>query len=158
MERTPRNGETTLLRLETPAHAESIQVARRAAETLERLHGSEDVRARLAIVVTELATNVVKHSNGRKIEVELKLSPGRLTGFVRDDGRGFAQSKRGLPRPDATGGRGLYLLQSLTDEWDVDTSDGTRVSFAFALDNPDADAPLSRAAAAPRSDAAPRGG
>jgi anti-sigma regulatory factor (Ser/Thr protein kinase) len=146
MERTPQRGEVTLLRLTTPAHAESIQVTRRTAEVLERLHLSEELGARLALVVTELATNVVKHSTGRTIEVELTLTSARLTGSVRDSGYGFAVGTPRLPRPDAAGGRGLYLLERLTDEWHVDTSDGTCVSFSFALDDGIADRRRPRAA------------
>jgi anti-sigma regulatory factor (Ser/Thr protein kinase) len=141
--------DVTLLRLRTPARAESIQVARRAGGALEALHRSDDLGSRVALVLTELATNAVRHSSGQTIEVELTLSPDRLTGFVRDDGQGFVPSTPGLPRAEATGGRGLYLLEALTDEWHLDTSDGTRVSFAFALNGGEADEPLSRSADEP---------
>jgi anti-sigma regulatory factor (Ser/Thr protein kinase) len=146
MERTPHTDEVTLLRLRTPARAESIQVTRRTAEVLERLHQSEDLGARLALIVTELATNVVKHSGGRTIEVELTLSSDSLSGSVRDNGYGFTPSKPRLPRCDAVRGRGLYLLERLTDEWHLDTSDGTCISFAFTLDDRIVDRPLTRSA------------
>jgi anti-sigma regulatory factor (Ser/Thr protein kinase) len=133
MERTPHKGKT-LLWLKTPARAESIQVTRRTAEVLERLHRSEDLGARLALVLTELATNVVKHSNSHTIEVELALSSDSITGSVRDTGCGFTPVEPGLPRSDAVGGRGLFVLESLADEWHIDTSAGTCVSFAFTRD------------------------
>jgi anti-sigma regulatory factor (Ser/Thr protein kinase) len=149
MHGTPQKGEVTLLRLETPARAESIQTTRRAAEALGHLHRSADLGARLAVVVTELATNVVEHSSSRTIEVELALSSDRLTGSVRDDGGGFVAGRLPRPRRDAVGGRGLYLLDALTDEWRVDTSCGTCVSFAFSLEDSLADQPLKRSAGEP---------
>jgi serine/threonine-protein kinase RsbW len=136
MQGTPQNGEVTLLRLETPARAESIQTTRRAAEVLWHLHRSEDLGARLALVVTELATNVVEHSSSRTIEVELTLSADSLAGSVRDDGSGFVAGTPRVPRQDSVGGRGLYLLDTLSDEWHIDTSRGTCVSFEFSLQKP----------------------
>ncbi|RAG85949.1 ATP-binding protein [Streptacidiphilus pinicola] len=90
----------------------------------------------LALVVSELATNVVLHSGSPEITLLLRHSGAELTVEVADAGR---WQDRSMPRlsaedADAPCGRGLDLVTSLAGRWLASLSPiGTRVVVSLPL-------------------------
>ncbi|MGW4204232.1 ATP-binding protein [Streptomyces sp. NPDC004726] len=77
------------------------------------------------LVLSELLTNAVCHAvmtPGREIETRCTRSPGGLRIEVHDAGEGRPSPKE--PAPDATGGRGLWLVDTLADRWGVSEREG----------------------------------
>jgi len=70
----------------------------------------------IAILLTsELVTNAVTHQAGRTVTVAITCSPGQLRVDVHDTSRALPVL---APAPvDAETGRGLMLVDSLSDEW-----------------------------------------
>ncbi|MFI5475831.1 ATP-binding protein [Streptomyces cacaoi] len=110
--------------IERPAHRSSVSVARRAMSarlTAWRLSG--ELCADAVLLVSELATNAVRHTLGTRFLCGIGLvTDGRLRLEVHDHDR----TGRGLPRrdpgPDDEGGRGLFLVEQLAEAWGVDRS------------------------------------
>lgn len=108
-------------------------IRRRAKE-----HGLDDSEAFQAqLVATEAVTNAMRHgsANGR--------APISVTCVWRDDGltievgdRGRFQRREALePGRDATGGRGLGMIERLTRRFELDTSDsGTKLRMLVGAD------------------------
>ncbi len=102
-----------------------------ARDVIER---GEDPR--VALVVTELVTNSVKHA-GASPELTLAWDGNTLRIDVFDTGRG----RPVLQRPDATSttGRGLALVAAVADRWGVDEHDAGKAVWAeLDLDPPSA--------------------
>jgi two-component system sensor histidine kinase DesK len=68
--------------------------------------------ALLGWVVREGVTNVIRHSGGRRCEIEVSNSGGTVTVTVRDDGGGVAAGPSAVPSAVSTaGGHGLDGLR-----------------------------------------------
>ena len=95
----------------------------------------------LALLVSELVTNSVRHAGLRQrdvIRLQVEHSARVLRVEVSDPGAGFGAS---LPEPAARGpgGWGLFLTERLADRWGVDREDGwTTVWLEVDLEKPDA--------------------
>ncbi|MFJ4626188.1 ATP-binding protein [Streptomyces sp. NPDC088847] len=79
-----------------------------------------DVIDDLALMASELATNVVLHvgpSNGQEFGIMLHLSPDSVRLEVRDSGPGKLSVQD--PPPGETQGRGLLLVDALADVWGI---------------------------------------
>jgi serine/threonine-protein kinase RsbW len=76
----------------------------------------EDAR----LLVSELFTNAVRHTDSEKVSCELWVIGVRLRLEVTDEGgtRACTPQPRGTDR-DGEGGRGLLLVSVLSDEWGV---------------------------------------
>src|SRR5690348_9445159 len=70
-----------------------------------------------ALLVSELATNAVRHSGAREFVVEVQFHPdeGHVWVGVTDDGLGFPTPR--TPPVTAEHGRGLQLVGTLADRW-----------------------------------------
>jgi two-component sensor histidine kinase len=84
-----------------------------------------------ALIVTELATNVVRHAypldQPGALDVEIECDGDEAIVTVRDWGRGFGNSAAaGL-------GFGLRIVEALTEELRIERSDGTTVATRIAL-------------------------
>jgi anti-sigma regulatory factor (Ser/Thr protein kinase) len=87
-------------------------------------HLVDDVR----LVVSELATNVLKHC-GTSFVVELHATDARVVLTVRDDS--WARPERGEAGPSATSGRGLAIVDRVSRDWGVDgAADGGKAVWA----------------------------
>lgn len=89
----------------------------------------EPVRDRLALLVSELVTNSLRHAGiaaGDPIELQVTNENGNLLASVRDGGSGFSPSARSGPA--ANGGFGLAIVAAIAREWGVERrSDGFTV-------------------------------
>lgn len=69
-----------------------------------------------SLIVTELVTNAVRHG-GSGIHFRLGTNGSWVYGEVFDAGDHMPRLCR--PDPDAPGGRGLFIVDRLADEWGV---------------------------------------
>jgi len=120
-----------------PAVPESVPTLRRFARRLAgRWQLPEAVDEALALVVTELVTNVLLHSGSPDVVVLLVLDATSLTAEVRDGG---CWKRRRAPRAESADagarcGRGLRLVEAYAGQCTVLTGrTGTRVSAVFPL-------------------------
>ncbi|GIJ47934.1 hypothetical protein Val02_48200 [Virgisporangium aliadipatigenens] len=91
-----------------------------------------------AVAVHEAAANAVRHGGGRGEVVVTRDGDRRLTAEISDHGPGLPSGvAAALPDPEATGGRGLWMADALTEHLRVDTCRrGTTVRFDMTLDPP----------------------
>lgn len=70
----------------------------------------------LLLVVSELATNAVRHGAG---EMEVRLHPGvgQVRVEVLDDGGATVDEPPGAPPLESVGGRGLHLVRAVSQAW-----------------------------------------
>ena len=91
---------------------------------------SLDYMMNLPLAVDEALTNAIVHGNQRdpnkRVEVEGQVDDSMLRLKFTDEGRGFKREEAANPldpeRLLATGGRGLFLIESVMDEvkWSQD--------------------------------------
>jgi serine/threonine-protein kinase RsbW len=99
----------------------------------------EDTIADLAIAITELVNNAIKHGNrknhDKRVTVRLFMENGRARATISDEGEGF--NPETVPSPIAKEnllkeiGRGIFIVRSLMDdvEFDFPPEGGTRVTI-----------------------------
>lgn len=111
--------------------------ARRAVEELApALDLSDSVEVALLrdvqLLVSELVTNSVRHSGSdAPIQLRAWVRETDLRFEVADGGFGFDKD-HGDPELDAESGRGLLILDTLTDRWGVSRDARTHVWFEIA--------------------------
>lgn len=115
-----------------PAAVDAVPSARHEfSRWLSRVRVERETRDDLALVVTELVTNAVEASPGPRSQIEIRAwieSGPQVVLQVCDRGAGLQLT--GSPRiPDARSvrGRGLPIVEALTDRLLVDRSDGCTV-------------------------------
>lgn len=110
-----------------PRRTESVALAADFVEGLTSGKGwTEPDLSRLVLAVTEAVSNAVEHGRGETIEVACVWDGDVCRLTISDDGPGPSPSTlatASLPAPQATGGRGLYILTHLADE--VSAESGT---------------------------------
>ena len=105
-----------------PRDPSAIPAARRfASQHLLDFHGEQKVVDTTRLLVTELATNAVMHAHS-PIRLTVESDDDSVRVEVRDDdprpiGRPVA------PAPEATSGRGLWLVDALAHTWGVNGND-----------------------------------
>ena len=103
-----------------PASPASVTEARRyVVEAIGPV--PQSVEDAVSIVVSELATNCVRHAR-TDFTVDIELTPTQLRVEVADAGSGTPAIRS--PQPSEPSGRGLLLVRELTDDWGVDRRDG----------------------------------
>ena len=141
------SGASMLLELEEPSQ---IGAARRAAVSLGNAHGLEaDAVGRLAIVVTEAATNILRHAR-RGVIVLRGLTAGATPAIevlALDKGPGIPDVQRAMRdgySTSGTAGQGLGAMQRLSQVFEVHSRRKTGTAV------------LARIGDAPISDRSPR--
>lgn len=102
----------------TPTHGK--QVIESLLAELQRHEWDENDRFSVHLATEEALVNAIKHGNqddsNRFVEVDLRVSPGRVWIEIEDEGEGFNPSE--VPDPtddenlDLPSGRGLMLMRS----------------------------------------------
>ncbi len=123
--------------LKVPVDAAALSAHIERARSFLRDHDVDrDIAWDVAFCVHECCTNAILHSGSpADIEVRLRLDGESITALVTDRGRGL-DVKRCDPRePELLSdcGRGLYLIASLMDEFDIDVDCGTRIRMTKRL-------------------------
>jgi anti-sigma regulatory factor (Ser/Thr protein kinase) len=123
-----------------PAVADSVPASRQFAADELRDAAPELVAAAL-LMVSELATNAVKHA-GTDFVVRVDHRPGGLRFAVTDGGHEEPQMKS--PEPHEPSGRGLRIVNQLADDWGIDHESGRKtVWFELRTSVEDADSSVS---------------
>jgi anti-sigma regulatory factor (Ser/Thr protein kinase) len=125
----------TLWRQRLRGGAWAARSARRAVR--ERLRGelSERVLSDVELLVSELATNGVRHGGSRELELEVAVEEDRVCLRMCDEGRGF-ERRPPRPHPDGSGGYGLVLLDRLSSRWGTERDHAFCVWFEVARRRP----------------------
>ncbi|MFE7131057.1 ATP-binding protein [Streptomyces sp. NPDC057638] len=89
------------------------------------------------LCTSETVTNVHRHTGADTVVVDVLLGPGRVTVRVHDDDPRALPELR-PPGPGGVGGRGLHLVDDLSDRWGATRCGGVVptgkiVWFAFDL-------------------------
>ncbi|KQV12407.1 MULTISPECIES: ATP-binding protein [unclassified Kitasatospora] len=116
------------------AEAASVPVLRRfARRVIQEWQVPEGLDDAVALIVTELAANAVRHSGSADIVLILAAGGGRLSIRVQDSGRWRPPH----PRPTdemQCGGRGLDLVDAFTTSCRIlSTESGTQVTAEIAI-------------------------
>ncbi|GAA3629765.1 ATP-binding protein [Streptomyces chitinivorans] len=94
------------------------------------------VRDDAQLVVSELFTNAVRHTDSERVDCELRVTGARLRLAVTDQGAGSAGRVSGAASKagDAEGenGRGLLLVSALAEAWGVRPGAGGRGHTVWA--------------------------
>jgi|AraplaDrversion2_2_1032049.scaffolds.fasta_scaffold04815_6 anti-sigma regulatory factor (Ser/Thr protein kinase) len=121
-------------------HASDIAAARRAAQKMADELGFDDVQAgRLAIVVTEAGTNILKHAGEGTLYLMRAQSGAAMAGIdvlAIDKGPGIVDLDHVLRdgvSTAGTAGNGLGALQRQSDEFDVWSMPGKGAAFFMRL-------------------------
>jgi anti-sigma regulatory factor (Ser/Thr protein kinase) len=107
--------------------APRLEAAAEARRSLVGLPLPRTVRETLALIVSELVSNAVRHARGSAhdgIELLITREPGRVRIEVHDGGRGFVVPSRGPRNLLTAGGHGFVIVDALADSWGVDCDDG----------------------------------
>ncbi|WP_247597499.1 ATP-binding protein [Streptomyces sp. RKND-216] len=118
-----------------PARETSVSEARRLVQRRLRAWGvAEESCDDAELLVSELFTNAVRHTDSDKVGCELWMIGVRLRLEVTDEG---GAHRRLLPTPrtpdaDGEGGRGLLLVSVLADEWGVRPDVGDQGNSVWA--------------------------
>ncbi|MGW3731314.1 ATP-binding protein, partial [Streptomyces sp. NPDC000851] len=96
-----------------PAEPASVREARRAARERLARWGLEDQAVVAELVVSELATNVIRHAQG---PIRLRLILDRVLTIEVSDDADTAPHLRHARLQDE-GGRGLFLVASFASRW-----------------------------------------
>jgi anti-sigma regulatory factor (Ser/Thr protein kinase) len=121
-------------------HASDVAAARRAGQKLADALGFDDVRAgRLAIVVTEAATNILKHAGEGMLTIMRTQSSVPMPGvdvIAIDNGPGIPDldfALRDGVSTAGTSGTGLGALRRQADEFDAWTQHGRGSAFFMRI-------------------------
>ncbi len=110
-----------------PADTAMVASLRERVGATARAAGADDaVVGDLKLAVSELATNVVQHSDAASVSVSLRHEPGRWVLDV-DEADGLESLDPSLPTAVALSGRGLIIVQAVMDEVEIVEDDGHRV-------------------------------
>jgi anti-sigma regulatory factor (Ser/Thr protein kinase) len=91
------------------------------------------MRPNLELLVSELVSNVVRHSGlgpQETMEVHVHMEPKHVRVEVRDEGEGLARPiPLAEPKEPGTGGFGLLLVDRIATRWGTESDHGTTVWF-----------------------------
>lgn len=113
-------GERSVTQL--PNDSSAVPTARRfASQVVVDNGGNAEVLEKTRLLVTELATNAVLHAHS---PIRLSVTPvdDAMRIEVRDDDPRPLRAPR-KPDPDATSGRGLWLVSALSRAWGVNCNE-----------------------------------
>jgi serine/threonine-protein kinase RsbW len=128
------------LRLKVPVDAAALSAHIERARSFLRDHDVDrGIAWNVAFCVHECCTNAILHSGSpADIEVQIRLDEESVTALVTDRGRGLDVTRCDPREPELLSdcGRGLYLIASLMDEFDIDVERGTRIRMTKRLADP----------------------
>ncbi|MEU2868495.1 ATP-binding protein [Streptomyces olivoreticuli] len=113
-------GDPTLGEVQLPSLPESAVAARRLTQSVVLRHWglSAQLAEHAVLLVSELVGNAVRHTGARYFGLRMLRRRGWLRVEVRDPSRGLPCL---MPVHELdTSGRGLFLVDKLSDRWGVD--------------------------------------
>lgn len=116
-----------------PALCTSVPEARRRVTTALRTWGvTEQLRDDAELVVSELFTNAVRHTDSERVSCELTLDGARLRVAVTDQGHSDSRPQTQPRSTDRESGRGLLLVGAVSEDWGVRPTDTGRGRVVWA--------------------------
>jgi CheY-like chemotaxis protein/anti-sigma regulatory factor (Ser/Thr protein kinase) len=115
--------------LELPCDLTSGREARRFLEQTLIHWGLDEILDEALLLASELVNNAVVHAQS-SVDLSVSANEGRLRVEVTDHGVGALRLKEA--DMSATGGRGLFLVESLSRSWGT-SADGERKAVWFEL-------------------------
>jgi anti-sigma regulatory factor (Ser/Thr protein kinase) len=103
--------------VDLPANEDAPARARQALREATGDAMSPDDRWRAELIVTELVTNAVEHGPGGPVSLVLDTGGHGVRGQVADPGPGIRRQQLVRGRLVDEGGRGLFLVDALSDGW-----------------------------------------
>lgn len=102
------------------------EAARDARSAISRLRADLDppLMETLRLLVTELVTNSVRHTDCDSLTLRLAIGESSVLTEVVDDGPAFDPEAAASADPDC--GWGLFLVQRLAQNWGVTTENGAK--------------------------------
>lgn len=125
--------------LDLPTEVRFISAARAISTCLlKRLFVEEDDIDDISVVIGELCANAVRHVHLNKDSqywLEVEYYPQHVDITVRDNGRGFNRSDIPPPSDITEGGRGIWLVENLSEkvEFSKLTEGGTLVKARLKI-------------------------
>jgi serine/threonine-protein kinase RsbW len=124
---------TRTIRLEIPARAEYVALARLALSGLADAVGlSEELRADLKLALTEAVSNSVRHAyagGGGVVSIAYHVRRSELAIEVVDDGAGFDPDRAPIEGEELTeGGLGIAIIRTIADDLEIRSRPGVRGS------------------------------
>ncbi|MEU1258795.1 ATP-binding protein [Streptomyces chartreusis] len=113
-------GSPALKEVTLPSRPEAARLARLLIDSVLRQQWrmSDHITDSAVLMGSELVANVVQHTPARILGLRLKRPTGRIRVEVRDPSRGLPCL---MPlNPQDTRGRGLRVIDQLSDRWGVD--------------------------------------
>ncbi|WP_344021806.1 ATP-binding protein [Streptomyces luteireticuli] len=108
-----------------PALNASVAEARRRVLARLREWGVDETACDDAqLVVSELFTNAVRHTDSDKVSCQVRVSPALLRIEVADHGCASTEPRARCSGADEESGRGLLLVGALSQAWGVRPDDG----------------------------------
>lgn len=105
--------------LELPCDASYLSTARHMAQSLlEWTPSDREEMDNVLLIVGELCGNVIRHAGLTSddcFRLEIEIDRGTISITVTDPGKGFVRNRNVLPDWDSECGRGLWLIESLSD-------------------------------------------
>ncbi|MEU2422188.1 ATP-binding protein [Streptomyces sp. NPDC007851] len=93
----------------------------------------DEARDNAVLVTSELVTNAIVHSAGRRIVCRVQATDDRVRIEVEDQNGGFTLPAPRRARPDEQNGRGLFLVDALSLDWGVQVaSEGSTARVVWA--------------------------
>ncbi|MFC8761723.1 ATP-binding protein [Streptomyces sp. NPDC057193] len=119
------------------AETSSVPVLRRlACRVVQQWHLPESVEEAVGLIVTELASNAVRHSGSEDVALNIVSMGDQLLIHVQDFGR-WQASDACEPSEEACSGRGLDLVAAFAAHCEIrSSSEGTRVTAELLLPEP----------------------
>jgi anti-sigma regulatory factor (Ser/Thr protein kinase) len=99
---------------------------------------SQTVRAKLALLVSELVTNSIRHAGvapDDPVRLRITQNAGRVRLAVHDGGRGFAAPSGERREGLSDAGHGFVIVDALSETWGIDYEDGCTVWCEVAVDD-----------------------
>jgi anti-sigma regulatory factor (Ser/Thr protein kinase) len=107
-----------------PAHGASVAAARnRVGERLRQWGVGEPVHDDVALVISELFTNALVHTDSAEITCRLQTTAETVYLAITDQGLGPTGPQ--VREPDVESGRGLLLVNALAELWGVSNEQGS---------------------------------
>lgn len=112
-----------------PADPQSVPAARRFATGVLR-DSPADARESIELMVSELTTNGIRHGQ-TSFRLVIEQTPDQIRVEVTDGGSGRPQMR--FPAPDEPTGRGLQIVDMLSEEWGVDRDGASGKTVWFTV-------------------------
>ncbi len=131
------------LKIQIPSLIENIRVVESFIDnSKEKFNIEDDIYGNIMVAVTESVNNAIRHGNrfdkDKNVNLSLFVEDDKIRFEIEDEGSGFDYNS--LQDPTAPenlenpGGRGIFLMQNLSDEVEFE-NEGRKVLLTFFISN-----------------------